>query len=367
MKRLRVLLLILLCTLLTGCTVTGETQRAATSAPSATATPAPTASSIPLSPEENERIDNAIDKLRDLDTLISLSIVQNDQYIRKELFADVQERYKNNVFSVTKSVTSMLVGIAIDEGYIDSVDQTIDEFLDIEDDGLNKFHQTIRIRDLLTMSSGLYWNNRDLGSEYHLLKGTRNTLEMILERETIFQPGEEFHYSDGSAHLMSIVFTRATGRSLHDYAKEKLFGPLDIQDTQWNGDRNGNSYGGFDLHLSNEDMVKIGRMVLNNGQVNGQQIIPAAWLETSTAHHIQTGSSATHNQHYGYYWWCGTVKGVDIITAVGHGGQFIYIVPELDLIITAACYGAVADSQSNRAFNMVRDTIVYKLIPRFVQ
>ena len=254
----------------------------------------------------------------------------------------------------------------MEEGYFSGVDQSIDEFINADTYRLSEEQSEICIENILTMTMGLYWKS-DLTSEYHSLKSADDPLAFILDRTMVWEPGAQFNYSDGAAHLMSILFTKATGKSLHDYAQEKLFIPLGIENTQWNADRNGNSYGGVDLYLGNEDMVKIGCLIANDGQYDGVQLVPSEWIEASTRPMAKTGSSASHNKYYGYYWWVGSVDDIGIYAAIGHGGQFIYIVPDFHLVITASSHGAVPDATADRTFTAIRNAIVSEIIPLYAQ
>ncbi len=319
-----------------------------------------------LAEEDLQQIDTILDSLANVDNILSFSLSENDQVIKSRYYNGAKADDKNNVFSVTKSITSLLVGMAIEDSYFTGVDQRIDTLIDADDYPLSEEQAAICIEDILTMTMGLYWKS-DLTSEYHSLKSSDDPLRFILDRKLVSTPGTRFNYSDGAAHLMSILFTKATGTSLHDYAKEKLFKPLGIENTQWNADRNGNNYGGVDLYLSNEDMMKIGQLMANNGLYAGQNIVSPAWIAASTKPLAKTGSSASHNKHYGYYWWIGDAADIDLYAAIGHGGQFIYIVPELSLVITAASYGVVADSAADRTFKALRNAIVNKILPLYAK
>lgn len=358
MKRTGLYIIVALCLFLSACTPAGSeitTQE--------TVTPAATPS-LMLSEQEYAVIDKAIEDIRELENAISFALLESDEFVREVYFSH-DYKHKNHIFSVTKSVTSILVGMAIDEGAIKSVNQTLDEFIDSEQYELTDMQKNISIADILTMSMGLYWDD-DLSSEYHSLKRAGDKIAMIMNREMAFEPGTEFNYSDGAAHMMSIIFTKATGESLHEYAIENLFEPLGIEKTTWMTDSDGNSYGGFGLHLSCQDMAKIGVLAMNTGEYNGVQIVSADWIKRSTSAKISTGSSNSENNEYGYYWWIGEVDGVKLHTAIGHGGQFIFVVPELDLIITASCYGAVMDEDANFAIDKIRDLVVKDIIPVYI-
>lgn len=314
-----------------------------------------------------EAIDETLESLSELNNMLFVTVIEGETVTKERFYNSYQSGQKNNVFSVTKSITSMLVGIAIEEGYIESVEQTIDEFIDVDYYGLTKEQQQITIENLLTMTMGLEWNTGDLGAEYAVLKSSKEPLFGVFDREFTYDPGTTFLYSDGAAHTMSNVFTAATGRSLLDYATEKILEPLDITDVRWDEDRLGNNYGGFDLYLSSEDMGKIGIMVKAGGMYNGQQIVPGKWLLTSTRKKVTTSSTREYNNEYGYYWWLGNVEDVEMFAAVGHGGQFIYVVPELDIVIVAGATGAVSNDISYKSFVDIQAAIVNEIIPIYIE
>ncbi len=313
----------------------------------------------------NSELDKIYESFEELSQILSISITQNGERIDETYFRHAKETTTNNIFSDTKSITSLLVGIAIDEGYIKSVDESIGEYVDLSGYENKEQLEEITIKHLLTMSAGLIWDSNDLSSEYYTLKNSKDSLDLILKREIVFTPGTNFNYSDGSSHLVSIIFSSATGMNLQTFAEEKLFTPLGIANVKWKADRDGNNYGGFDLYLSNEDMIKIGELVLNKGKFQDLQLVSEDWIDESTSYQINSDNRSTDCNKYGYYWWLGKKSDIKLIAAFGHGGQFIYVVPELDLVITASCYGAVDDSIAGNHFMHIKNAIVDEIIPLF--
>lgn len=318
---------------------------------------------------ENEidmaRIDAIFEEASEISNMRNLSITYKDVLVNEAYYNYCKPQSKNNVFSVTKSITSMLVGIAIEEGYIENVNQKISDFIDLEKYDAAPQAYDITIHNLLTMSAGLEWNSYDISTEFIGLKASVDPLEHVLSRKMTFTPGELFNYSDGSAHLVAEVLYSATGKLPLDYANEKIFEPMGIENVLWSDARNGVNMGGCDLHLSCEDMQKIGQMVLHSGRYNEQQIVPKLWLDTATIKQIDSVSSAEHNDNYGYFWWVGQKDGVDLFGAVGHGGQFIYIVPEYELVITASTIGGVSDAKASEQFDAVENLVIRKIVPLF--
>lgn len=313
-----------------------------------------------------DRIDEILKELESLNQLQNFTITHQGNVITETYFNSGNAEKTSNIYSDTKSVTSLLVGIAIDEGFIKSVDQSIGDFIDLTPYENAERLAEISIRDLLTMRAGLVWNSNDLSSEYHGLKNAKDPVAHVLSRKMPFAPGTTFNYSDGAAYLTSVVFTNATGKSLLEFGNEKLFAPLGIKKPVWNKDSSGNNYGGFDLFLTAQDMMKLGDMVLHRGEYDGVRIVSEDWILESTSHQAYSDGGSPDNNRYGYYWWLGEKDGLALVAAYGHGGQFIYVVEELGLVITAQCYGAVSDDLAAQHFVTLHQTIVHDVIPLFM-
>lgn len=302
----------------------------------------------------------------DISNLKSISILKDQNVEFQKFYNATSEHSINNIFSVTKSITSILMGIAIDEGYIESVDDSIDQYIDFEKYGFDESFKEITLHDLLIMSSGILWNSYDQSSEYFNLKASKEPLKMIFDRGISYKPASQFNYSDGSAYTVAAIIQEATGVTLLEYAEEKLFKPLGITDYKWISSSTGVNYGGFDLYLTCEGMQKIGLLVLNKGYYNSEQIVSENWLKTATTAKISTGGGSFNN-HYGYYFWLGVIDNHKIISALGHGGQFITIVPDLELVITAGTTGAVIDELANKQFADLENLIKESIIPYYLE
>lgn len=347
MKIYKVLLIILLLGLITGCEKTK-----------------PEVEEVEIVIED-KLIDEYIDDF-EVSNMISLSITKDHELVYEKFYNSASESFQFNVFSVTKSVTSLLLGIAIDEGYIDSVHDTIDQYIAIEEYELPDEFDEITIHHLMIMSSGILWNSQDLSSEYFGIKSSRDPMEMILSRGVSYEPGSQFNYSDGSAYMMAAIIQNATGKTLLEYAEEKLFEPMNIETYEWKNSMTDVNYGGFDLYLTCEGMQKIGTLVIDKGKYENQQIVSESWIEEATSNFIDTGSGG-YNKSYGYYFWLGEVGDVQVISALGHGGQFITIVPELELVITASTIGGVKDNVAYNQFSQIEELIVNTIIPFYME
>ncbi len=236
------------------------------------------------------------------------------------------------IYSITKSVMSSLIGIAIDEGYIIGTDQKILDYFD-GISVLNKADkENITIEHLLTHTSGINWSEWDVpyGSPentYGQLTDSENWVEFILNQTLVHEPGTVHEYSTGDSHLLSAILYEATGQRTRDYAEEKLFTPLGISDNIWFLDSQGIHFGGSGLELTSPSLAKFGYLYLNNGTWNGTQIVPKEWVKNSTINSVEVDSWA----RYGYQWW--VYPEVNSYLALGYAGQRIWINQELDLVI----------------------------------
>lgn len=248
--------------------------------------------------------------------LHSLLMIRNG-YLVLDLEAYPFENSQPHVqFSATKSIISILAGIAIDHGDLDGVDQLIlPLFNDLEIENDTDTKDAITIEHLLTMRSGLntsvwLYSQADCQDDW---------LACVLNASAN-EPGSRFHYTDGNAHLLVAAIETATGMSIDEYAEAHLFQPLGITSARWEL-APGGVHSGDGLYLSPYDMARIGYLYLNDGEWNGQQIVSADWVATSTYPDV--------NSDYGYMWWL--FDGYYV--AGGHRGQIILVAPELDLVV----------------------------------
>ncbi|WP_209280652.1 serine hydrolase domain-containing protein [Paenibacillus athensensis] len=266
----------------------------------------------------------------------SLLIVRNGYIVAEAYGPRKQPNSRQLLHSATKSVTSALLGIAIDEGYIKDVNTSLWSGLKHgEVANWDDRKQAITIEHVLTMSSGLAWN------EFGAVKGPEdsaynmynsgNLADYVMNRPMADKPGAVFNYSSGSSVLLSRLIADSTGTDTASYAKRKLFAPLGITDVNWelfDGIANGASF----LYMTSRDMARIGYLYLNNGQWNGEQIVPRAWVEASTRKHIDGGQlrrADLQADGYGYQWWIDSFGGY---SARGQYGQYIFVQPKLNLV-----------------------------------
>jgi CubicO group peptidase (beta-lactamase class C family) len=273
------------------------------------------------------------------DTLHSVLLVKNGKLALEEYFHGTNRSSIDDVASVTKSITSLLIGIAIQQGAIAGTEQPLAELLpdyaDLFEADPDK--QDLKLWHVLTMTSGFEWDEEtypygDPRNDCTQMERSADPVRFVLERPILHSPGTYFQYSGGNAMLLSAIIKRTTGMRPHLFAEQFLFEPLGISRTRWDLYANGLTDTGGGLSLQARDMAKIGLLALDNGRWNGKQVIPQAWIEESTRAQVAAGSGA----QYGYLWWRTGIpvglRRVSTYFASGFGGQQINVFPELGLV-----------------------------------
>ncbi|MDH3760213.1 MAG: beta-lactamase family protein [Gammaproteobacteria bacterium] len=262
-----------------------------------------------------------------------------------------------NVKSVSKSIISLLVGIAIDNGHLQGVQQTIDDFFpDYFKRRPDPEKESITIQDLLTMRAGLASTSRRNYGRWVL---SDNWVEYALDQPLVERPGGEMVYSTGSSHLLSVILTRATGMSTREFSDRYLFQPLGIRLGGWDRDPQGYYFGGNNMALSPAALLKIGTMVMNEGAYKRKQIVPRAWIAESMRIYTR---SHFNPYDYGYGWWQRELNGHDIQFAWGNGGQYILMLPALKTVVAIASGGgeSVEESRASRyrLFDFIENSLI---------
>jgi CubicO group peptidase (beta-lactamase class C family) len=328
---------------------------------SPTAAPASSGETVGVGAEIAERIHSFVDpstnaQLRPLRAVI---IEVDGQTVLEDYYRGSSVD-TSNVFSVTSSVVGTLIGIALSDGSLRSIDQTLGELLPAYAADMEPDEAAITLRQLLTMTAGLpagHCRCRHEPGGTDLLLATDSPPWLlsddwvggILSDRLERSPGVEFAYSHASSHLLAAILAEATGISVLDYARAKLFDPLGITsrpeadllaveanrpaydraDFAWPHDPQGVQTGFSWLKLTARDMAVLGRLYLDGGRWQGDQVVPTAWVDAATIEQVRA-NSITHG--YGYQWWVTTAGGHEAYAAVGFGGQLIEVVPDLRLV-----------------------------------
>ena len=258
-----------------------------------------------------------------------VTVVRHGHIVADAANSPFQPNTKHVIYSCTKSIVSALIGIAHREGAIEDVNQPVLSFwpdrsvadLDVEKESMTLEH-------LLTMSTGLDCKDSYLYRWQGLreMERTDDWVQYMLDLPMVEPPGERFEYCNGASFLLSAIVQETTGESALDYATEHLFGPMGIRDVNWAASPQGISIGWSGILMRPHDMAKIGYLYLHDGQWDGQQLLPEGWVEASTREHV----AATLQDGYGYQWW---VDDSGFYMALGYAGQFIYVIPDKDMVV----------------------------------
>lgn len=291
-----------------------------------------------------------------INSVTSLLIHQNGEMVAERYFNGMRAGQKTNIKSASKSIISLLVGIAIEKGYIKSVDEPIGQYFDdYFEANPDSSKETLTIKDLLTMRTGLETTSfHNYGRWVSSNNWVKYTLDQPMEKE----PGGDMAYSTGTSHLLSVIITKTSGMSTREFAKKYLLGPMDIEIGGWDRDPQGYYMGGNNVALAPEDMVKIGQMVLSGGTYQGRQIVSKSWIVDS----FKTYTRSNFNPYdYGYLWWNKPVGDYKVFFAWGFGGQYLFMLPELDAVVVLT--GALKNATQSRSykepvFTLLREKII---------
>jgi CubicO group peptidase (beta-lactamase class C family) len=256
----------------------------------------------------------------------------------------------HDVRSISKSVTSLLIGIARSEGKFPPLQSSVVDYFPEYSDLRTPENARITYQHLLTMSHGLLWDENkpwdDPTNNERLMLEAKDPYRYVFEQPMTLPPGELFNYCGGATSLLGATLAKGIDRRIDAYAAEKLFGPLAIRDFEWLGFTGSNEIAAFGgLRLRPRDLAKVGQLMTDHGCWNGKRILPSGWVEESTRPRANTEGIGPF--YYGYQWWLGRsmVSGHDLswTAGFGNGGQRLFVVPELNLVvaINAAHYGSV--------------------------
>jgi CubicO group peptidase (beta-lactamase class C family) len=280
----------------------------------------------------------------------SLLVIRNGKLVAEAYPHDPDDAYKTeNIQSCTKSFTSILTGIALEKNILDSLNQTFssiypDYFMNHED------KKDIKIVNALTMKTGI--NFIDSENTRLLYETDQSSVDYVLSIPMNYEPGIVYQYNDGAPHLISAAIEDRYGEPLSVFADNFLFKPLGITDWKWEAANDGITFGAFSIFMKPRDIARFGEMLLQNGKWENQQIVDSGWIAEATKPIVTMYSPGTS---YGYYFWVYPAYGG--YAAVGHGGQFIFVVPPKKLVViyTAGPYTS-GDMFDN--FNELADLIL---------
>jgi len=299
--------------------------------------------SVGMDPEPVE------DMLAEIDTLgINLDgvvIVHQGVIVGERYYPVYSQQTLHESYSITKSVVSALIGIALKDGCITGLDDPVLEYFPDRDlKNMDDQKKAITIQHLLTMSSGLAWDQDEMVSH-------PDWVQYTLDQPVVHQPGTTWFYSNGGPHVLSALIQEACEMHTQDFANENLFGPLGISDYRWQRATDGYPNGGWGLAFTPRDLAKIGYLYLRDGVWEGKQILPKDWVKASSTVHFKVPDPLEPwDLYYGFLWW---IHGDGPYAAHGTKGQFIYLIPEKDLVVVIT--GNIPDSDIVKPQQLIRD------------
>ncbi len=299
-------------------------------------------------------------KIKGLESLVTM---HNGQIVSASYFAGTTANDLKHVRSVTKSVVALLVGIAIEEGHM-RLNDTIGDHLT----GVASLNDKagITVEQLLTMTGGFQWSEIG-GNEFGIWINAQNQLQYVLDKPLSHTPGTYYTYNTGATHVLGVMVAEATGMSLEAFADAHLFTPLGITAFAWDADKQGLAYGGHGIQVKPVDMVKLGQLVIDNGAYNGTQVVPANWMQS-----VQTDQWPLNfvygdltDVDYSYLWYLDHGNADEVVLAWGYGGQFVYTVPALDLVVATTAKWAVNANKKAQQELAILDHIVNTILPDY--
>lgn len=272
---------------------------------------------------------------------------------------DFGPRTLHDVRSVTKSMTALLYGIALGDGLVPEPSAPLlAAFPEYPDLAADPERARLTVEHALTMSLGMEWKeeipyNSPANAEI-AMELAPDRYRFVLERPIVEPPGVRYSYSGGATALLGGLISRGTGRSLPDFARERLFGPLGIESFEWMAGPDGVHSAASGLRLATPDLARVGEMVLAGGEWAGRQVVPAAWVRAMVEPRlpVEWGGS------YGYQWYSGAGDGHPWVGAMGNGGQRLTVVPDLGLVVAIAA-GNYDDPEQWRTPTVVLERVVF--------
>lgn len=275
----------------------------------------------------------------------SLLVIRNGKLVAEAYPHDIADRdMYANIQSCTKSFTSMMMGVAIQNGIDISVEHKLfDIYPDLFDDDPAK--REITVGDALTMQTGLEFSN-DVNT-LQLYKTKKSSAGFVLSFKSLHAPGTFMNYNDGAPHLVSKAIEAMTGVTEAEYARVKFFDPLNITEWKWENAHDGTTFGAFSLYLKPRDFARVGQLLLQKGRWNDNQIIDEEYLDKATSHLV----NSPKNIPYGYYFWIDERN--NGYYAHGHGGQILLVVPAKNLVLLYTAWPYTSGEYFDDAFGML--------------
>jgi CubicO group peptidase (beta-lactamase class C family) len=310
-------------------------------------------------------LDSAFIKAGKTGFIDGLVVIRNGAIVREQYYNGYNQNVPHDIRSDSKSFLSALAGIALEKGYIKSIDdKVLDYFPEYISPNMDPRKFNITIRHLLTMRMGLQDESTDNYNAYMEIYNSDNWIKNTIEAPLTFSPGEKIRYNTFQTHLLSVLITRASKMSPLSFARKYLTNPLGITIDGWERDPQGYYFGGNAMQFTLREMAVFGYLYLNKGQLNGLQIVPRAWVEftlSPSTNNKPNSWGAFKNYNYAWLWWLGEIHNYPMFMAYGYGGQFIIVFPTLNLIVVSTATYLVDGDTST-----VQEWAIFDIIDRYI-
>ena len=322
-------------------------------------------------PEEqgmnSQLIEQAFDQGESRGFVDCILVIKNGHLVAEKYYNNYSKDLAHNVKSVSKSFLSALTGIAIRDGHLENHSlKMLDFFPEYVYPSIDPRKHDITVRHLLMMRAGI--DNDD--NLYHHIYYSSNWIKTTIELSLIYDPGTAFSYNTFQTHLLSAIITKASGMNTLDYAKEILLEKINIECASWDKGPQGYYFGGNNMYFTPRNMARLGDLYMHKGSLNGEQIVPAEWVDESLTNYTNWSNSTwgdLDDVNYGYLWWLGEIRGHEVFLAIGHGGQFVICFPDLEMIVVTTSNnkvdGDTADQQERAVVSIVANYIVPSVTP----
>lgn len=291
----------------------------------------------------------------------ALIAVRNGRLAKEAYFGGMHRDSAFDMRSVTKTVTALLVGLASDRGLLDPGDPMRDR---LPHPSLRAEHDAIRVRDLLTMTSGMHWSDEE---DFGPWVRSGRPVGYVLDLPVVASPGGRFIYNTGGSHLLTVIVENAVDGSALEFAERELLEPLGIGNKRWPVMQDSVIVGGAALALRARDAAKVGQLLLQGGRSGSREIVSRVWIEAQVGRLVSLGDIGyvLRDAAYGYQTWSDRRGGGDDVSAFvmwGYGGQFVWVVPDRQLVVVAQTHWRGTGDHDGRQADAVADLIVHRVI-----
>jgi CubicO group peptidase (beta-lactamase class C family) len=303
-------------------------------------------------------------------------VVRHGALVYEQYFEDMYGGPRNantlhDIASITKGVVALLIGIAFDRGWLSDLDAPVVSFFPEYADLRTPEKERITLRHLLAMTSGLDWPERaisldDWANVVRQGSIASDPYRFVLARPVEKTPGTAWNYNSGGVWLLGLILRKVSGKPIEEFAEEALLEPLGIHDEVWGRFPNGDAGTSGGLRLRPRDLAKLGQLVLDGGVWHGRQVVSADWIKQMAAPQSPRGWSFSFVRSNGYLWWQGQSligdHDIEWVGALGRGGQRLYVVPTLDLVVAVTAGLYIANGGSPAPESLAGDTVLNSFV-----